>query len=85
MLTEEVIQDRSKRFAARLIEYTNQKTDQMLERVRQYRPVPYYHYEHVQAVAQRAKHEGIMRSSKRPASIMSFGEWKLSAKNKEGM
>lgn len=84
MLTEEVIQDRSKRFVQQLEQYVAEQVDRMLERVRQYRPVPYYHYEHVQAVAQRAKHQEIMRSSKRPANIMSFGEWKLSSKNKEG-
>lgn len=81
MTTEEVKKDRATRFLTLLTEYTNQKTDQMLERVRQYRPVPYCHYEHVQAVVQRAKHSEIMSSGKRPKSISSFAEWREATGN----
>lgn len=81
MITEEVVQERSKRFVHQLERYVAQEVDQMLERVRQYRPVPYYHYEHVQAVAQRAKHAEIMSSGKRPKSIKSFAEWRAAPVN----
>ena len=87
MITEEVLHDRSKRFVHQLERYVAEQVDQMFQRLEAdlFEPGMVYFIGGVPATPeQEAMHEQIMKSSAKPRTIMSYGEWQLSSRNKEG-